>query len=353
MMYQLIQRIFIVIFVFAWASTDIPNGLLPVERDNIAVFKRISPFVVNVHNMRTTVNPFFDMNGVQQQGVGSGFIWNDKGYVVTNYHVIQGAERLAVTLQNGKTIQAKMVGIEPRKDIAVLKLVSTKELRHLLSISTFPVADSSKIQVGQNAIAIGNPFGLNSTLTTGVVSAIDRSVLGVGSVTIYGMIQTDASINPGNSGGPLLDSDARLIGMNTVIYSNSGASTGVGFAIPSNTIKNVVEQLIQYGHINMPGLGFQPLSDQVADQLGIQGVVIAKVLPNTPAANANLQGIYRDSYGHLRLGDVIVSVNGRAIKNYDDLYHAMSKLKIGEEVAVMIARNGKRFRVKLHTINIG
>jgi len=334
------------------AQYALTNGLLPIERDNIAIFKRISPFVVNVHNMRANVNPFFDISGAQR-GVGSGFIWNNKGYIVTNYHVVHGAHRLAVTLQNGKTVQAKIVGVEPRKDIAVLKMQSTKALRGLLPMPSFPVADSAKIQVGQNAIAIGNPFGLNSTLTTGVVSAMDRAVPGVAGVTIYGMIQTDASINPGNSGGPLLDSEARLIGMNTMIYSRSGSSSGVGFAIPSNTIAHVVDQLIRYGRVTTPGFGFQPLSDQVAGQLGIRGVIIGKVVPKTPAARAGLRGVYRDNAGQLRLGDIIVAINGKRINSYDDMYHTLSKIKVGEKVTVTILRNRRERRIQLRTMNIG
>ena len=327
------------------------TGLLSDEKNTIEVFKKFSPLAVNVHSLRTVVDPYFDIFQIKK-GSGSGFLWNRDGYVVTNYHVIRHSKNIAVTLNHGKTVLAKIVGVAPKKDIAVLKLNSTKSLSQIMHYNQIPMADSSGLQVGQKTIAIGNPFGLSRTLTTGVVSALDREVPGVGGVSLRGMIQTDASVNPGNSGGPLLNSQGELIGMNTMIYTRSGTASGIGFAIPSNDIKRFVNQIIRNGKITQPGLGIHILSKSVAAQLNIKGVIVERVILGSPAEKAGLKGsiIHRD--GTITLGDVIISIDSKPINNYNDLYGVLSNKRIGQEVTVEVLRNNKVKRLKLKTISV-
>ncbi len=209
--------------------------------------------------------------------------------------------------------------------------------------------------VGQKALAIGNPFGFDHSLTVGVISALGRQVPGVGGVTIHDMIQTDASINPGNSGGPLLDSMGRLIGMNTAIFSESGSSAGVGFAVPGNEIEHIVNQIIKNGRVKLAGIGFQPVRPSIAQHFGVtRGILVAEVMPNTPAAKAGLRGTYRDGLRRIVLGDIVIGINGHPVKNYDELYHLLSSIEIGKKVKMTITSkqiiqsllmsNGKSFR---------
>lgn len=332
-----------------YARNNLKN-LLPTERNTIKIFKKISPLVVNVHRLRT-VQDGFSLRDVQT-GMGSGFLWNKEGYIVTNYHVIRGANKVSITLQRGQIGEAKFIGAEPQKDIAVLKLTNLKLLKNIPSFDSIPIADSSKLEVGQKTIAIGNPFGLSRTVTTGIISAVGRELPNISNKHFRNMIQTDASINPGNSGGPLLDSQGQLIGMNTVIFSRSGTSTGIGFAVPSNEIKNIVDQLIQYGRVKQAGIGVQIMNDQIAVRLGVKGVIIYKVMPGSPADKAGLQGTYRDNRGNLHLGDVIIGVNNQPVKDYDDLYDALEKVNIGNTINLLYVRAGKQARVKLKTIDI-
>jgi S1-C subfamily serine protease len=259
---------------------------------------------------------------------------------------------LAVTLKTGKTIRAKLMGGDPRKDVAVLKLEDIKPLKSLLNGHALVLADIATLEVGQTAIAIGNPFGLSQTLTEGVVSAMNREIPGFGGVSITGMIQTDASINPGNSGGPLLDSQGQLLGMNTMIYSRSGSFSGIGFAIPTNTIKRIVDQMIQYGKVIQPGIGIIPVPDVIAAQARIRGVVIARVIRGTPAARAGLTGVERTMRGQYRLGDVIIAVDGKKVKNFNDLYKIVDKKKIGDTVQLTIIRGDKTVEKTVKTINV-
>lgn len=206
--------------------------------------------------------------------------------------------------------------------------------------------------VGQKAIAIGNPFGLDHTLTVGSVSAIGRSMQSVGGVTIRDMIQTDAAINPGNSGGPLLDNRGFLLGINTAIYSQSGSSAGIGFAVPSNTVERVVEQIIKFGKVIQPGIGIQRLEDSIARYLGIEGVIIGKVAKDSPAAKAGLRGTQRSVYGEISLGDIIVGLDGKKVRNYDDLYNALEHKKAGESVDIKLIRNNKVMTKKVQLISM-
>ena len=331
-----------------------PTWLLPGEKNTIEVFEKRAPLVVYVHNLAFRQN-FFTMQATQvQQGTGSGFIWDDKGHIVTNYHVVRNADKLAITLKNGQTLDAKRVGVDPRKDLAVLK-VNPKHLPKS-GFSSW-VALSSQLRVGQKAIAIGNPFGLDHTLTVGAISALNRSFATFDNVTIRDMIQTDAAINPGNSGGPLLDSRGFLIGMNTGIFSNSGSSAGIGFAVPSDTIKRVVSQIIKYGKVIQPGLGIQFLDPRTARYYGIDnGVLITSVVEGSGADRAGLRGTYTETrFGNRKIvfGDVIIGINDDDVEDFDDLYNALTKRKVGEMVKVHYLRDGKRKSVRVKLSPVG
>ncbi|MBI3553795.1 MAG: trypsin-like peptidase domain-containing protein [Elusimicrobia bacterium] len=324
-------------------------ALLPDEENTIKVFKDASPSVVFVTNIAVRQNIFMDEFAVPQ-GAGSGFIWDKEGHIVTNFHVVNGGNAFLVTLKDHTELEAELIGVEPHKDIAVLRV--RKALDKMKPIA---VGISETLQVGQKAVAIGNPFGLDNTLTTGIISALGRQILGIGQVTIHDVIQTDAAINPGNSGGPLLDSDGKLIGMNTMIYSNSGSSAGVGFAVPVSFIKRIVPQLIKYGKTIQPGIGVSVLTpDQTAEILGeVRGVVVRDIAPNTPAARAGLLGLRRDERtGRLLIGDIIVGVDDMPVKNYDDLYNALDRRKVGDTVTLKTYRNGRKSSYRLELINV-
>nr|WP_237757992.1 trypsin-like peptidase domain-containing protein [Legionella oakridgensis] len=327
------------------------DELLAYERNTIEIFQKASPKVIYVHRIKTVVNGSYELLHIPS-GAGSGIIWDKEGHVVTNFHVINGADNLAVSI--GKyTFPAKVIGAEPRKDIAVLALTSPKARELLQSFTPFEIAHTDELLVGQKAIAIGNPFGLDHSLTMGVISALGRQMPGIGGVTIRDMIQTDASINPGNSGGPLLDSSGRLIGMNTAIYSQSGSSAGVGFAVPADEIVRIVSQIIKNGRVVLAGIGVQRVDPSVALRLGVKkGILISEVLPNSPAAQAGLRGTYRDHWGRIHLGDVIVALDGQPVGNYDTLYNLQTKLNIGQEITLTVLRNGKRLNYKMKTIDI-
>ena len=269
---------------------------------------------------------------------------------MTNYHVIRGSRNVAVSIKKGKAIRARIIGVEPRKDIAVLQ-INPKYITHVNGIDKLSIADSTQIQVGQKAIAIGNPYGLDRTLTTGIISAVGRKVPGVGGVTIRDMLQTDASINPGNSGGPLLNSQGQLMGMNTAVVSRRGAATGIGFAVPANAIKRIVSQIIQYGRVIQAGIGINRLPDRMAKMLGIKGVIIAEVVPGTPAAKAGIKGAKRDRLGQLVIGDVIVEVDSKPVKHYGDLYNIMTGKQVGNVINLTLRRNGNTRTIKIRTID--
>lgn len=344
--------IILAIFFSQSLLADISNkGLLPDEQNTIQIFDAVEPYVVYVHRIRRVVDSSLTAYNIRS-GTGSGFVWDKQGHIVTNYHVVRGAKRFAVTLGKGETIAARLIAAEPRKDIAILKLESTSNLAFFKNFTPLKIANSSELDVGQKTLAIGNPYGLDRTLTTGIVSALGRRVPGVGGVTIRDMIQTDASINPGNSGGPLLDSQGRLIGMNTSIISRSGASAGIGFAVPSNTIKRIVEQLLTHGKVKLAGIGVHLLADRVARQLGVRGMIVAEVISGSPAEKAGLRGTFRNQYGELVIGDVITAIDGQKIKNYDDLYNVLSKLRIGQSIQLTVYRNNKSRTLTLTTIDV-
>ena len=316
-----------------------PTAYIEDERNTITVFRETAASAVFVTQKQIMVDYWAGQAVEVPAGSGSGFIWDDQGHVVTNFHVVQNARSLTVTLQDQSTHEAVIRGVEPRKDIAVLKIDVPKE-----KLVPIRLRDNKKqsLEVGQKTIAIGNPFGLDHTLTVGIVSALGRSVDGVGGVTIRDMVQTDAAINPGNSGGPLLDSGGRLIGMNTAIFSKSGVSAGVGFAVPATTIQRVVPQIIRTGHAEQVGLGIRiDVEQRFERRAGVRGVVVLGVQPGSPAEKAGLKGVERTIRGAV-LGDIIVGVDGKPIDDYDDLYNALDSHQANDRVKLKV-RRGDQF----------
>jgi S1-C subfamily serine protease len=320
-----------------------PGAAIEDERNTISVFEAAGPATVFVTQSQLVRNRFTLSVDQIPAGTGSGFIWDTDGHVVTNFHVVAGGDSFAVTLWDGVSLPARLVGGDPKRDIAVLALDRTANRDTKLVAVQLPPADEPLV-VGQKALAIGNPFGLDHTLTTGVISALDREVVGFGGVTIRDMIQTDASINPGNSGGPLLDSAGRLIGMNTMIYSKSGGSAGIGFAVPVSTIRRLVPQIIQYGAPRRAGLGIEILSDTIARRAGLRGVIIERVEPGSPAAEAGLRGLIRKG-NQIGLGDVIVGIEDFEVENFDDLFNALERFEPGDTVRVKVLRGGEVFAI--------
>lgn len=324
------------------SERQLPADLLADERNTIEVFRRTSRSVVFVTN--TTVGrDFFTLDVVEiPRGSGSGFIWDTKGHVVTNFHVVRGGQAFTVTLADGKKYAAKLVGVEPFKDLAVLRIDAPAS-----SIVPLALGDSDQLVVGQKVLAIGNPFGFDQTLTTGIISALGREMKSVADVTIQDVIQTDASINPGNSGGPLLDSSGRVIGLNTAIYSPSGASAGIGFAVPVSSIQRVVPQLIEHGKVTRAGLGVSLLPESISRRWGIQGLVIRSVQPGSAAEQVGLRGFRQDRWGDVDLGDVIVAVAGSKVSSYDDLYQILDPLEPGDRVKVRVRRGDRERDVEV------
>lgn len=306
------------------------------EQNTIDIFGTSAPATVFVIQNQMKRDFWSARTTEVPAGSGSGFIWDKKGHIVTNYHVVQGGSSFSVTLYNQKKYSATIVGVEPKKDIAVLKINAPAQ--ELTPIQVPP--DAYQLQVGQKTIAIGNPFGLDHTLTTGIVSALGREMAGIGGVTIRDMIQTDAAINVGNSGGPLLDSAGQLIGMNTMIYSPSGSSAGIGFAVPYTAIKRVVPQIIRTGKAEQVGLGISIVSDDIAKRNKIKGVIIMGVSKGSPAEKAGLLGISETNSG-IFINDIIVGIDNHPVTNYDTLYNALDTHKPGDVVQVKILRKGE------------
>lgn len=334
----------VLFFLITASISGFSANLLPVETKTIEIYRKVVPSTVNVSNIILARNFFYGEVEVPQ-GAGSGFVWDDQGHIVTNFHVVQGGSTFVVTFHNDpKQYKAKIVGTAPEKDIAVLKL--EEKPAKLIPI---PVGSSSDLQVGQYSFAIGSPFGLDYTLTTGVVSALGRKIDGIGGVKINDMIQTDAAINMGNSGGPLLNSSSNLIGMNTVIFSTSGSSAGLGFAVPVDTIKIIVPQLIKHGKIIRPGLGIGIVPDSMKQRMiqNSKGLIISYIDEKGGAAEAGLKGMTQDQYGRIYIGDIIVSVDGKEVNNLDDIYQVIEQKHIGDFVDVKYRRSGKTLTVKV------
>jgi S1-C subfamily serine protease len=311
------------------------------ESSTIDVFGKFSRSVVHITSLETHRDRMtLDVTEIPQ-GTGSGFVWDQLGHIVTNFHVVQAGDRASVTLNDGSTYPAQIVGTAPDKDIAVLKIDAPPQ-----KLLPLPIGQSATLKVGQKVLAIGNPFGLDQTLTTGVISGLGREIKSVSGRSIFDVIQTDASINPGNSGGPLLDSSGRFIGINTAIYSPSGANAGIGFAVPADTVNAMVPQILEHGRVVRPGLGINILSDQIAQQQHIEGVVILGVTPGGAADQAGISGA-RQSQNGLTLGDVIVNVDGSDIKKSSDLFKVLDAHKVGDTVDLTIQNEGKRRTVKV------
>jgi S1-C subfamily serine protease len=320
-----------------------PRGDLAAdELSTIELFRSASPSVVHITNVGMRRSRF-SLNVMEiPQGTGSGFVWDDKGHVVTNFHVLQNAQRADVSFPDGTVYSGKIVGTEPDKDLAVIKVDLPRD--KLLPI---PVGTSANLQVGQKVFAIGNPFGLDQTLTTGVISGLGREIQSMTMRPISDVIQTDASINPGNSGGPLLDSAGRLIGVNTAIYSPSGANAGIGFAVPVDTVNRIVPQLIEHGRTIRPGLGIKIVRDQVAAQHRIEGVLVGDVTDDSAASRAGLRGMSSGPDGRWILGDVIVGVDDAPVRVMADLYRELDRHSVGDTITLTVVRNRERHDIKV------
>jgi S1-C subfamily serine protease len=326
----------------------LPEGLGEDEKRGIEIFRRASASVVYITTAALRRDFFFDIFQIPQ-GSGTGFFWDDQGHVVTNFHVIEGANRFSVTLADRTDWDAELVGIAPEKDLAVLKIDAPPERCVSLTLGS-----SGDLLVGQKVLAVGNPFGLDQTLTVGVVSALGRELRSPAGRVIRDVIQTDAAINPGNSGGPLLDSSGRVIGVNTAIYSPSGASAGIGFAIPVDTIRRLVPQLIQYGGPIEPGIGgLGWLSDRQAASFGHRGVVIRHVLSGSQADEIGLEGIGLSRRGRYLLGDKIIAVNGEPVDSVDRMRDIFESVGVGGRVMLTVERGGSRRDVEATLERLG
>jgi S1-C subfamily serine protease len=328
-----------------------PRGdLLSGEQTQIALYREASPSVVYITTM--TVEQYGLSRTLEiPQGTGSGFVWDDTGNIVTNFHVIRDAEVARVTLADNSTYDAVIVGVAPDKDLAVLKIDAPAGRLKPLRLGT-----SANLQVGQNVLAIGSPFQLDQTLTTGVISGLGREIQSVTRRPIQGVIQTDAAINPGNSGGPLLDTAGRLIGINTAIYSPSGAYAGIGFAVPVDTVNQIVPQLIRYGKVERPGLGIEPFDSSVVqrlfilDELSEMGVLVKNVMPESAAERSGMLPTRRsqtDKGPEILLGDLIVAIEGKTIASNNDLFKALDGRKVGDVISIDVMRDGKKINLSL------
>ncbi len=323
-------------------ATTAGTALNPSEIATIQLFEQAAPSVCFITTSNVRRDYWTRDISEIPRGTGSGFVWDRNGHIITNYHVIQGADRATVTLADRTTWQATLVGIAPEKDLAVLKIEVPKN-----KLTPIPLGTSDDLRVGQNVYAIGNPFGLDQTLTTGIVSALGREIESVAGVPIRDVIQTDAAINPGNSGGPLLDSSGRLIGVNTAIYSPSGASAGIGFSIPVDAVRWVVPELIQYGKIKRPSLGVELAQAQWEQRLGIEGALVIDVLEGSAAERAGIKPTYRNRYGEIILGDIIVGIGNDKIKSSSEIPLALEKYQPGETVKIKVLRDSKTEELNL------
>ncbi|MDZ4687600.1 MAG: trypsin-like peptidase domain-containing protein [Planctomycetaceae bacterium] len=333
----------------AQTSSTLPRTIQPRgdlagdEKSTIDLFKVASPSVVHITSLSERAVNRFTTNSLQiPEGTGSGFVWDEAGHIVTNYHVIASGNAAMVTLSDNTSLTAKLVGVEPDKDLAVLKVEAP-----IGTLRPIPVGTSADLQVGQRVFAIGNPFGLDQTLTTGIISGLGREIPSEqGLRTIDGVIQIDAAVNPGNSGGPLLDSAGRLIGVNTAIVSPSGGYAGIGFAVPVDTINEIVPLLIRDGRIERAGLGISLLSNEQAAVLGVtSGAVVWKVGEASAAAAAGILPMHKPA-GVWRF-EVILSIDGREIRRREDVAKALDGRKVGEKVAVTVLRDGKQETVSI------
>jgi S1-C subfamily serine protease len=317
------------------------------EENNIEVYKAISPGVAFITSTSYSQDFFGEVQ--EGKGSGSGSVIDANGDILTNYHVIENAQKLTVSFGGDKLYPARVVGGDPDTDLAVIKIDPPAG-----GLTVVPLGDSDKLNVGQKVLAIGNPFGLDRTLTTGVISGLQRPIRARNNRPIDAAIQTDASINPGNSGGPLLDKFGRMIGINSQILSPAGGSVGVGFAVPVNIAKRVVPQLIQFGEVRRPKLGANLLAVESLAEQGARlpvstGLIVRNVVPGSAAAAAGLKGLTQDQSG-VSLGDVIMSIDGEKMNDMDDLFRFLDKKQIGDTVQVQLYRNGSNTTIPMRLL---
>jgi S1-C subfamily serine protease len=335
---------------FALAETAPPQEIsepstVSDEQNSIEIYKTLAPGVAFIKTSARVAN-YYGEEFERERGNGSGSVIDNQGHILTNSHVIEGASSLSVSFGGEKVYPARVIGRDPDTDLAVIKIEPPRE-----GLTVISLGDSDRLNVGQKVLAIGNPFGLDRTLTTGVISGLQRPIRGSNDKPIEGAIQTDASINPGNSGGPLLDKYGRIIGINAQIYSRNGSSSGVGFAIPVNIAKRVVPQLIQFGEVRRPKLGASLRSiEQLSGQIRLpvtSGLLVQSALAGGAAANSGIRGLSQDAAGEYVLGDIITAVDGAKMGDIDDLYRYLDKKQIGDTVQAEVYRNGRTITIPI------
>lgn len=337
------------LFRTVWLAGDEPRAVTPrgelaqFETTAAQVFEAATPSVVYIFTERARRSAFGQT--AFEQGTGSGFVWDRAGHIITNDHVIQNADKVYVQIDKGSPRTARVIGSSADHDLAVLRISDSAT-----ELVPIPIGESRNLRIGQATFAIGNPFGLTRTLTTGVVSALDRELPTKTGSEITGVIQTDAAINPGNSGGPLLDSAARLIGVNTAIVSGTGSYSGVGFAVPVDTVNRVVPQLIARGRPVRPGIGIQAGTPQISAQLGVDGIVVFAVVPGSPADRAGLRAVDRTRQ---TVGDIILAVNGEPVSTVSNLVAALEEIGAGKAATLKILRGNQVIDVKVDVVDIG
>ena len=322
-------------------ATEPRGEFTAVERSTIALFKRVSPSVVQVVVKTEKADNLFSSGSGEQSG--TGFVWDPAGHVVTNNHVVKGAVNISVRLATGEVVSADIVGVAPNYDLAVIRLQEPRQLP-----APIPIGTSSDLQIGQSAFAIGNPFGLDQSLTAGIISALKRRLPTTEGHEISNVIQTDAAINPGNSGGPLLDSAGRLIGVNTAIVAP--INIGVGFAIPVDVVNRVATELIRSGRVPTPGIGIVPADESTATRLGVNGIIIMQTVPGSPAEKAGLRAA---DTKRQKLGDVIVAADGKPVHRLPDLTNELEEVGVGGQVHLTLDRDGQKTEVDVPVADIG
>jgi 2-alkenal reductase len=328
-------------------SVEQRGPLSDAERANIELFERVSPSVVQVAARSAASNPLAEDEGSGSAGAasGTGFIWDNDGHVVTNNHVVQNGSEVAIRFASGEVAQAEIIGVAPNYDLAVLRIKSARKLPPPVALGS-----SNELKVGQSAFAIGNPFGLDQSLTSGIISALKRRLPTNSGREISNVIQTDTAINPGNSGGPLLDSAGRLIGVNTAIISPSGSSAGIGFAIPVDIVNRVVPELIKNGRVPTPGIGIVAASEAVSTRLGVEGVIIVRTAPGSPAERAGIRGV---DFNSGALGDVIVQADGKPVHRLSDLTDQIEQIGAGKSIRIGLKRGAQTRDITIDIVDIG
>jgi S1-C subfamily serine protease len=323
-------------------SVEQRGPLSDAERANIEIFERVSPSVVQVA-ARSAANPLTEEEGGAASG--TGFVWDNDGHVVTNNHVVQNANAVAVRFASGEVAQAEIVGVAPNYDVAVLRIRNARQLPPPIALGS-----STELKVGQSAFAIGNPFGLDQSMTSGIISALKRRLPTSSGREIANVIQTDTAINPGNSGGPLLDSAGRLIGVTTAILSPSGSYAGIGFAIPADIVNRVVPELIRTGRVPTPGIGIVAASEAVSTRLGVEGVIVVRTAPSSPAERAGIRGVDLASG---ELGDVVTEADGKPVRRLSDLTDEIEQVGAGHSVRIKLKRGSETRDINVDVVDIG